>query len=79
MEELTSSKLVFCVMLSALALGILYIDGPMTPTVEASGDFRCPRMINCTQVCRGYPSRCVNGKCICGKDFPPPNPPSFRL
>ncbi|KAF8021359.1 hypothetical protein BT93_G1715 [Corymbia citriodora subsp. variegata] len=57
MEKLTSSKLVFYVVLSALAL------------VEASGYFRCPRMINCTQVCQGYPSRCVDGKCICGKDL----------
>ncbi|KAF7849066.1 hypothetical protein BT93_L1282 [Corymbia citriodora subsp. variegata] len=79
MEKLPSSKLVFRVMLSALALDILYNDGPMMPTVETRGDFWCPRMINYTQVCQGYPSRCVDGKCICGEDFPPPNPPSFKL
>ncbi|KAL3731568.1 hypothetical protein ACJRO7_028453 [Eucalyptus globulus] len=59
MEKLTPSKLVFCVMPSALALDILYIDGPMIPAVEARGDFQC------------FASRCVNRKFICREDFPP--------
>ncbi|KAK8493553.1 hypothetical protein V6N13_099841 [Hibiscus sabdariffa] len=32
---------------------------------EARGPFCCPRMVNCSLVCQGFPSRCVNCKCIC--------------
>ncbi|CAL5188461.1 unnamed protein product [Lathyrus oleraceus] len=41
-------------------------------SVEARGPFECPRMIDCTKVCQGYPSCCVNGQCIC-KACPPKN------
>ncbi|KAL4396195.1 hypothetical protein HN51_000720 [Arachis hypogaea] len=35
--------------------------------IEARGPFECPRMINCESVCQGFPSCCINGKCICQK------------
>ena len=35
---------------------------------DARGDFRCPRMIDCSKVCQGFPYKCVDGKCICGEE-----------
>ena len=37
------------------------------PKADARGDFRCPRMIDCSKVCQGFPYKCVDGKCICGE------------
>ncbi|OMO93648.1 hypothetical protein CCACVL1_06406 [Corchorus capsularis] len=33
---------------------------------EARGPFCCPRMVNCTEVCQGFPSHCDGCNCICG-------------
>ncbi|KAK8977130.1 hypothetical protein V6N11_021219 [Hibiscus sabdariffa] len=45
---------------------------------EARGPFCCPCMVNCSSVCQGFPSRCVNCKCICDvgvDDAPDASPP----
>ncbi|KAK8615171.1 hypothetical protein V6N13_068952 [Hibiscus sabdariffa] len=45
---------------------------------EARGPFCCPRMVNCSSVCQGFPSCCVNCKCICDvrvDDAPDASPP----
>ncbi|KAL6294934.1 hypothetical protein ACE6H2_003076 [Prunus campanulata] len=42
------------------------------PGAEARGKLRCPRMIDCSKVCQGFPWRCVNGDCICDGGNPPP-------
>ncbi|KAL5766801.1 hypothetical protein ACOSP7_017418 [Xanthoceras sorbifolium] len=49
------------------------------PGAEARGPFRCPRMLDCNQVCQGFPNRCVDGKCICkgGYRAPPMATTSF--
>ncbi|PRQ40528.1 hypothetical protein RchiOBHm_Chr4g0437001 [Rosa chinensis] len=44
------------------------------PVAEARGELQCPRMIDCSSVCQGYPWRCVDGKCICDK-----NPPQAKV
>ncbi|CAI8588222.1 unnamed protein product [Vicia faba] len=31
-------------------------------SVEARGPFECPRMIDCSKVCQGYPNCCINEK-----------------
>lgn len=44
---------------------------PGGPGVEARAPFQCPGMLNCSQICQGFPSRCVNGQCICDRGPPP--------
>ncbi|KAK8508013.1 hypothetical protein V6N13_055477 [Hibiscus sabdariffa] len=49
---------------------------------EARGPFCCPRMVNCSSVCQGFPSRCVNCKCICDVgvgDAPDASPPMANV
>ena len=41
---------------------------------EGRGAFRCPRMIDCSKVCNGFPNCCVNGQCICQACLPPADP-----
>ncbi|GMN65029.1 hypothetical protein TIFTF001_034092 [Ficus carica] len=49
----------------------------MTSTrAEARGPFQCPRMIDCSSVCQGFPNCCVSCQCICQpcSSIPLPHP-----
>ncbi|OMO72206.1 hypothetical protein COLO4_27765 [Corchorus olitorius] len=56
--EKTCFKLFVCLL---LVMGSWRLRG-----AEARGPFCCPRMVNCTVVCQGFPSHCDGCNCICG-------------
>ncbi|GMJ04582.1 hypothetical protein HRI_004127300 [Hibiscus trionum] len=66
------TRLVICISLLVMAY-----ESPLVrlPGAEARGRFCCPRMVNCSLVCHGFPSRCVNCKCICGVEVVDASPP----
>ncbi|KAL9352357.1 hypothetical protein Peur_055037 [Populus x canadensis] len=49
------------------------------PGADARAPARCPRMIDCSSVCQGFPYKCVDGECICGKEVIPRSPASIQL
>ncbi|KAL3578591.1 hypothetical protein D5086_020095 [Populus alba] len=49
------------------------------PGADARAPARCPRMIDCSSVCEGFPYKCIDGKCICGKEVIPRSPASIQL
>ncbi|KAE9611182.1 hypothetical protein Lalb_Chr07g0194951 [Lupinus albus] len=51
-----------------VAIRIEALHSVKVPTlVEAKFHLECPRTIDCSKVCEGQPSCCVNGQCICQK------------
>ncbi|KAI4357268.1 hypothetical protein L6164_001229 [Bauhinia variegata] len=62
-----------------LLILVIAIEGPRS--VEGRGPFRCPRMIDCNNVCQGFTKCCVDGQCICQpcSEIPPPALPIFNF
>ncbi|EXB44927.1 hypothetical protein L484_026515 [Morus notabilis] len=57
-----------------LVICILVMASTAPGGVEARGEFKCPRMIECNSVCQGFPNCCLNGRCFCQpcSTLPPP-------